>query len=49
MIKNIVFDLGNVLISFKPAEFLDNMGLPQQVKNTILNDIFNSREWRFTR
>lgn len=23
MIKNIIFDLGNVLISFRPEEFLD--------------------------
>jgi epoxide hydrolase-like predicted phosphatase len=46
MIKNIIFDLGNVLISFKPADFLDTIGFPQQIKNTILNDIFNSSEWR---
>jgi putative hydrolase of the HAD superfamily len=46
MIKNIISDLGNVLISFKPAVFLDNIGFSQQAKNIVLNDIFNSSEWR---
>ena len=45
MIKNIVFDLGNVLISFKPSEFLDKKGYSSEEKNIILNDIFNSQEW----
>jgi HAD superfamily hydrolase (TIGR01509 family) len=46
MIKNIVFDLGNVLISFKPSEFLDKMGYSSETKNIILSDIFKSEEWR---
>lgn len=45
MIKNIIFDLGNVLISFKPAEFLESMNFSENIRNTILNDIFRSREW----
>lgn len=45
MIKNIVFDLGNVLISYRPAEFLDKCGYKEPLKSTILNDIFNSRQW----
>lgn len=45
MIKNIVFDLGNVLISFKPAEFIDTMGYREEEKQIILTDIFRSREW----
>jgi putative hydrolase of the HAD superfamily len=45
MIKNIVFDLGNVLISFKPSEFLDKKGYSSEEKNMILNDIFRSQEW----
>jgi FMN phosphatase YigB (HAD superfamily) len=45
MIKNIVFDLGNVLISFKPSEFFDKKNYPANVKTTILADIFGSREW----
>jgi FMN phosphatase YigB (HAD superfamily) len=45
MIKNIVFDLGNVLLSFQPAEFLERKNFPENIKNTILNDIFRSKEW----
>jgi epoxide hydrolase-like predicted phosphatase len=45
MIKNIVFDLGNVLLSFKPAEYLDKYHYPEAIKNTILTDIFASKEW----
>jgi FMN phosphatase YigB (HAD superfamily) len=45
MIKNIVFDLGNVLISFNPSGFLDKKGYSSEDKNIILNDIFRSQEW----
>lgn len=45
MIKNIVFDLGNVLISFRPSEFFDKKGYPENIKATILADIFASKEW----
>jgi HAD superfamily hydrolase (TIGR01509 family) len=45
MIKNIVFDLGNVLISFKPSDYLDKTGYPEEAKRIILNDVFSSREW----
>ena len=46
MIRNIVFDLGNVLISFKPEEFFDNNGYGEEAKNAIINEIFGSREWQ---
>jgi len=45
MIKNLVFDLGNVLISFKPAEFFDKKDYPESIKSKILSDIFGSKEW----
>lgn len=45
MIKNLVFDLGNVLISFKPAEFFEKKDYPENVKAKILTDIFGSSEW----
>lgn len=45
MIKNIVFDLGNVLISFRPSVFFDNIDYPETIKSRILSDIFASREW----
>lgn len=45
MIKNIVFDLGNVLLSFKPAEYFEKNNYPETIKATILADIFGSIEW----
>lgn len=45
MIKNIIFDLGNVLISFKPAEYFDKKNYPGAIKSKILADIFASKEW----
>jgi len=45
MIKNIVFDLGNVLISFRPSEYFDKKDYPENIKATILTDIFQSKEW----
>ena len=46
MIRNIIFDLGNVLISFRPDEFFNKKDYPQNYKATILNDIFKSEEWK---
>jgi len=45
MVKNIIFDLGNVLISFKPSEYFDKNKYPKTIKATILSDIFDSKEW----
>jgi putative hydrolase of the HAD superfamily len=46
MFKNIIFDLGNVLISFIPSEYLKKKNYPENIRNTILNDIFRSDEWK---
>jgi glucose-1-phosphatase len=45
MIRNVVFDLGNVLISFRPEEFLKERNYPENTMMTILADVFGSREW----
>jgi epoxide hydrolase-like predicted phosphatase len=45
MIKNIIFDLGNVLISFKPSEYFEKKGYSENIKSRILSDIFSSKEW----
>jgi putative hydrolase of the HAD superfamily len=45
MIKNIVFDLGNVLISFRPSKYFDKKQYPENIKARILSDIFASKEW----
>jgi putative hydrolase of the HAD superfamily len=46
MIKSIVFDLGNVLISFKPSEFLEIKNYSADIRKIILKDVFGSREWQ---
>ena len=46
MIKNIVFDLGNVLIRFRPSEFFEKKKYPEELKTIILSDIFGSKEWK---
>lgn len=46
MIKNIIFDLGNVLISFVPSEYLRKKNYPENIRKTIINDIFKSDEWK---
>jgi epoxide hydrolase-like predicted phosphatase len=45
MIKSIIFDLGNILISFKPSEYLDKMGYAPAAKEIIVRCIFKSTEW----
>lgn len=45
MIRNIIFDLGNVLISFRPSEYLEKNNYPPEVRNVIMSDIFGSQEW----
>lgn len=46
MVRNIIFDLGNVLISFIPSEYLKKLNYPANIRNTIINDIFRSEEWK---
>ncbi len=46
MIRNIIFDLGNVLISFIPSEYLKKRNYPEAIRKTIMNDIFHSNEWK---
>ncbi len=46
MIKNVVFDLGNVLLSFIPSEYFDKKKYPENIKTRILSDIFHSEEWQ---
>ncbi len=44
MIKTIIFDIGNVLISFQPLQYLNKIYNPTLSKQ-LLNIIFNSKEW----
>ena len=45
MIRNIIFDLGNVLISFRPAEFFRKKNYPETIVSKIVTEIFESEEW----
>ena len=46
MIRNIVFDMGNVVIRFDPPYFLDRAGITDpQDRKLIMNELFLSVEW----
>lgn len=45
MIKNVVFDLGNVLLTFKPMEYLKSKLNDDKLAEKIYNIIFKSDEW----
>ena len=46
MIKNLLFDMGNVLIRFAPGVFIDRLGLPEAEDRLALNnELFGSLDW----
>ena len=45
MIKNIIFDLGNVLISFQPLQYLQSLDLNAEEVDFIHREIYLSNEW----
>ena len=46
MIRNIVFDMGNVLIVFDPEHFMDVEGIADpEDRKLILRELFQSTEW----
>lgn len=45
MIRNIVFDMGNVLIHWKPECFLERERIPEEDRPLILKEVFGSVEW----
>ena len=45
MIKNIVFDLGGVLIDFKPERYLEHIGYSEEEVSFFTTMIFWSSEW----
>lgn len=45
MIKNIVFDMGNVLVRFDPELFMDRYSLTSEDRKLIRNEVFRSVEW----
>lgn len=45
MIKNIVFDMGNVLLLFDRSRFLDDVGVQGEDRTLLLNNVYLSLEW----
>lgn len=45
MIKNIIFDLGNVLLDFNPKEYLRNKIKDEKKVQELYEEIFLSEEW----
>lgn len=45
MIRNIVFDMGNVLIHWRPDIFVERMGIPEEDRPRLLLEVFGSVEW----
>ncbi|MDO4197987.1 MAG: HAD family phosphatase [Erysipelotrichaceae bacterium] len=45
MIKNIIFDLGNVLLRFSAEEFLDYVDVHGRDRKILMNEVFRSPEW----
>ncbi|MBO7522891.1 MAG: HAD family phosphatase [Bacteroidales bacterium] len=46
MIKNVCFDVGNVLIDYQPDRYLREIGIPDYKREAMLKDIFFSEEWQ---
>ena len=47
MVRNIVFDMGNVLIKYEPELFLDRAGIfDAQERELLMTNIFHSSGWR---
>lgn len=45
MLKNVVFDMGNVLISYKPKEMLKRYTDNENDREVLFNEIFHSIDW----
>ncbi|MEG0069438.1 HAD family hydrolase [Cetobacterium sp.] len=44
--KNIVFDIGNVLLEFRPKDFLKGLGFDKDINTRLYHLIFLSEEWK---
>lgn len=45
MIRNIVFDMGNVLIYWRPEELVRRLGVPEEDRPLLLREVFCSVNW----
>lgn len=45
MIKNILFDMGNVLLQFSPKDILEAAGVPEEDRPLLMREVFKSKDW----
>ncbi|MBQ3498103.1 MAG: HAD family phosphatase [Clostridia bacterium] len=45
MIKNIIFDMGNVLLDYNPDAAMQMLGINEKAKPVILKELFGGNEW----
>lgn len=45
MINSVIFDIGQVLLSFKPLDYLKNIYKDEAVVDRLYENIFRSKEW----
>ena len=45
MIKNIIFDMGNVLLAYTPQDYIRTITEDETIGNTILQELFKREEW----
>lgn len=45
MIKNIVFDMGNVLLAYNPVEYVKSVIQDEAAASAVLNELFYGPEW----
>ena len=45
MIRNIVFDMGGVLIHYNPARFIDLLALEGGDRDLLMREVFSTVEW----
>jgi len=45
MIRNIVFDMGQVLLRFEPAYFIERVGAAEEDRALLLREVYQSLEW----
>ena len=45
MIKNVIFDIGGVIVKFKKETYLDPLGLDEATKNYLIDEILFTDDW----
>ncbi len=46
MIKNIIFDIGGVLLEYNPKTYLDKLNIEESKRKELNNIIFHNQKWR---